>query len=200
MLVEGNGNTDARLANTSCASTAAPEPSLDALGYTDGINRLADVRQHHELVAADRASVLASGAPRAHAERLHPSSRRTVAANHGKAISGGRPPRSEAVVDVLEAIEVDEQHGEQVIRMPDGGWSARLRRSGSMRFGRRVSGSWMASCISRSWAALKARAHLVERVRRHSFCAATRRELERRVAAGNVGGRGRSLPGARSPP
>ena len=147
------------LTNTSCARAAASAPrSLHALGHAHGVDgSLMSSISITNSSPPKRASVLAPPSASAPASRRHG----VVVPHHARQPLREREQQlvahgvSEAVVDVLEAIEVDEEHREVVLGCRTRRAIARSSRSmNSTRLGSRVSGSWIASWISR-WCATR---------------------------------------------
>ena len=119
---------------------------LDALGHPHRVDGIADVvEQDHELVAAESGERIRLGGPQsvfgdaAHGVVLPHHTGQALRERHQQLIADGV---AEAVVHVLEAIEIDEEHGEAVLRVPSRRAIDRASRSmNSTRLGRCVSWS-----------------------------------------------------------
>ena len=183
------------LANTSCAPSGSERA---AISWTRSATRTASIGSRMSSISITnssppkRASVFAPPSVSALTMRVTVSSCRTALASrsanaHQQLVAGGV---SEAVVDVLEAIEVDEEHREAVLRMSRPSRHRALEpfheQHAVGQQGQRIVDGVVNQALMRE---PQAGAHLVERVSHGPvFRAPTHGQLERQVAAGDIRG------------
>ncbi len=124
VLGRADGDTDARAREDllSVESHGRRHRLLKALGDPDCVARVADVlEQHREFVASEAGQTVLGvivaghvGRPR-HAVELTQDAAQPVRNFEQESVAGRM---ANAVVDGFEPIQIDEQHGESVVRMP----------------------------------------------------------------------------------
>jgi hypothetical protein len=165
---------------------------LDAFRHANGIGRLPEVVQEdHEFVAAVPGQRVFL--TRVHVLRPGPGHEILSTYGAGQALSIRHEQRvasrvSEAVVDMLEAIEVDEQHGELIVTMTHPAGQLAIQSLGEQHAVGELRQVIVNGIVHQAVACRsETRAHVVERVGHgRDFCASPYRQTQREVSGGHV--------------